>query len=79
MKPLVWDASFMMAGANGETAPSTHCQQAATHLINFKTHIVEDLSRTVPPDGWQRLSSGAGTKEAGLARARVELSCHPRI
>ena len=30
--------------------------------INFKTHYDEDLVRTVPPEGWQRLSTGAGTK-----------------
>ncbi len=47
--------------------------------INFKTHYAEDLARTVPPEGWQRLSTGAGTKgERYYEWARVELSCrHP--
>ncbi|MUL39431.1 hypothetical protein BWI75_24960 [Gloeocapsopsis sp. AAB1 = 1H9] len=44
--------------------------------INFQTCYAEDLVRTVPPEGWQRLSTGAGTKgERSYEWARVELSC----
>ena len=44
--------------------------------INFKTHYAEDLARTVPPEGWQRLSTGAGTKgERYYQWARVGPSC----
>ena len=43
--------------------------------INFKTHYAEDLARTVPPESWQRLSPGAGTKgERYYEWARIELS-----
>jgi SRSO17 transposase len=47
--------------------------------INFQTCYAEDLVRTVPPDGWQRLSTGAGTKgERYYDWARVKLNCrHP--
>jgi len=46
--------------------PHVLTRQAATHLINCKTHYAEDLARTVPPESWQRLSTGAGTKENGI-------------
>ncbi len=29
--------------------------------INFQTCYAEGLVRTIPPEGWQRLSTGAGT------------------
>ena len=44
--------------------------------INFKTHYAQDLAGTVPPEGWQRLSTGAGTKGARYSEwAHVKLSC----
>ena len=45
--------------------------------VNFQTCYAEDLVRTIPPEGWQRLSTGAGTKgERYYEWARVQLSCH---
>jgi len=44
--------------------------------VNFQTCYAEDLVRTIPPEGWQRLSTGAGTKgERYYEWARVQLSC----
>ena len=65
-----------MAGADGDPALRAYVNKRQPTPINFKTCYAEGLVGTIPPEGWQRLSTGAGTKgERYYEWARVELSC----